>query len=357
MQRFDLFAIILLRMNILELNFERTWRGGERQTIYNMLGFRNAGHEVALVCRKGYPLAQKAKEEGFKVHSFSNIFGVIFFLITKGRRYNVFHAQSSHILTYCLLTKSFHRCKIIFTRRVDFVPKGMLTKWKYKRTDKLVAISNAVRDIISKFSERDDVIVISDIVVPRKLNKGNAISILQGARIDGNKHIIGTTAALVPHKDPLTMVEAIGALSKMRNDFVFLHFGDGELMSAIKYRIAELGLENAYELMGFHKDVEDVFSVLEVFVMSSVEEGLGSSVLDAFAYKVPVVSTDAGGLKGLLNAGRGVMCAKKDALAIANAINDLLNNEANSSIVDNAFSYVQQYHSLEYITAQYLKIL
>lgn len=344
-------------MNILELNFERTWRGGERQTLYNMMGFRNAGHEVALVCRKGYPLEQKAKAEGFKVYSFTNIFGVISFLISKGKKCDVLHAQSSHILTYCLLAKPFHGKKIVFTRRVDFVPKGSLTKWKYMKTDKLVAISSAVKDIISAFSGRNDVELISDVVVSKKLNKERAITILQDARINAEKKIVGTTAAFVPHKDPLTMVEAIYELSKQRNDFVFLHFGDGELMEAIQYRIAELGLQDVYKLMGFHEDVEDMFSVFEVFVMSSVEEGLGSSVLDAFVYKVPVAGTNAGGLKDLLEADRGIICEKKDASALAKAINKLLENRANSSITEGAFNYVQQYHSLEYITKQYLKIL
>src|SRR6476661_5675762 len=111
-------------MKILELNFERGWRGGERQTIYNMEGFRDAGHEVGLVCRKGCPLAKRATDEGFKVFSFENIFGVISFLSANVNKYHVFHVQTSHILTYCLITKPFHSRKIIFSRRVDFVPKG-----------------------------------------------------------------------------------------------------------------------------------------------------------------------------------------------------------------------------------------
>ncbi len=343
-------------MNILELNFERTWRGGERQTLYNMLGFRDAGHNVVLVCRKGYPLEQKAKAEGFTVFSFNNIFGVILFLITKGSQYDVHHAQSSHILTYCLLTRPFHGKKIVFTRRVDFVPKGSLTQWKYKRTDVLIAISKAVKNIIADFSGRSDVHVISDIIVPRTLNKERALKILQEARINGDKKIIGTTAAFVPHKDPLTMVEAIHELAKRRSDFIFLHFGNGELMEAVQYKIAELGLKDVYKLMGFQQEVEDVFSVLEVFVMSSAEEGLGSSVLDAFIYKVPVAGTDAGGLKELLSEGRAIICAKKDPKGLANAIDKLIDGEANSAIVERAFNYVQQYHSSEYITRQYLEI-
>ena len=208
-------------MRILELNFERTWRGGERQTLYNMLGFRNAGVSVSLLCRKGYPLEAKAKNEDFEVFSFNNIFAAFFFMIFKGCRFNIFHAQSSHILTWCLFSKPFHRAKIILSRRVDFVPKGMMTKLKYRLTDKIVAVSDAVKNIVESFSGREAV-TISDIALPMQINKERARDFLKMQKIDATKHVIGTAAAFVPHKDPLNMVEAVKLLAQKRSDFVFL---------------------------------------------------------------------------------------------------------------------------------------
>src|SRR4051812_36894266 len=99
-------------MKILELNFERGWRGGERQTLYNMQGFRDAGLEVILVCRKGYPLEKKALKNNFKVFSYNSVFGVISFLIRNSAKFDIVHAQASHILTYCIITKPFHQKKI-----------------------------------------------------------------------------------------------------------------------------------------------------------------------------------------------------------------------------------------------------
>lgn len=64
-------------MRILELNFEKGWRGGERQTIYTLQGFKNAGIQVALLCRKNTPLHRHALSEGYNVYAYSNIFGGI----------------------------------------------------------------------------------------------------------------------------------------------------------------------------------------------------------------------------------------------------------------------------------------
>jgi glycosyltransferase involved in cell wall biosynthesis len=344
-------------MNILELNFEKYWRGGERQTLYNMQGFRNAGMEVALICRKGSPLETKATEEGFTVYAFASVFGVIFFLLSKGRQYKIIHAQTSHILTYCVFTKPFHKATILFTRRINFTPKGFFTKQKYLRTDKLVAISNSVKNIITDFCGRTDVAMISDIVVKTTLDKASAEKKIADLNIN-DKHIIGTIAALTYEKDPLTMIEAVKKLKEVRNDFVFLHFGSGNMMEDVKQKIIAYDLQQTYFLMGHIEKVEDFFSLLEVFVMSSIEEGLGSSVLDAFIYKVPVVSTNAGGLKDLLSEGRGILCEVRDDSMLAEGINNLLNDrDKKQTIINKAYDYVMNNHSMEYVTEQYCALI
>ena len=347
-----------MHFKILELNFERTWRGGERQTVYNSEGFRKMGHQVSLICRKGYPLEKAASKVGLTVFPFSNIFMLVWFLVMNGRKYDVFHAQTSHILTYCLITKPFHRRPIVFSRRVDFVPKGWLTRFKYRLTDKIVGVSQAVQRIVADFSDRNDVDVISDIVVPRQLDQKEAKKNLTAKGLNSGKRIIGTIAAMVPHKDPLTMVNAIKQLSEIRDDFVFLHFGEGELKNEVQEKVKAYQLENVYQLMGFVQDVENYYSVMEVFVMSSEEEGLGSSVLDAFVYRVPVVGTNAGGLQELLDEGRGVTCQIKHAEQLANGIDKILSTSNNElvPIVDRAYNYVIQKHNLEYITSEYIKV-
>ena len=344
-------------MKILELNFERSWRGGERQTVYNMQGFRYAEQTVELICRKNFPLEAEAKKEKFKIHAYHSIIGVIYFLIKKGKNYDVLHAQTSHILTYCVLTKPFHKATIVFTKRVDFVPRGFFTRLKYKYTDHVVVISTAIKDLFNKFGV-PQVSVISDIAVPKELNKIRTSSVFEIFHVPKNKKYIGTLAAYVPHKDPFNMVEAINRVSKERDDFVFLHFGKGPLISKVNDKIKEYNLGGVYKIMGFHENSEDFFSMLDGFVMSSEEEGLGSSVLDAFLYNVPVASTNAGGLKDLLKDDRGEVCEIHSSEKLAICINAILDNSAKTQeMVRNAKTYVEQFHSMEYITNQYLALL
>ncbi|MDX2173923.1 MAG: glycosyltransferase [Bacteroidota bacterium] len=341
---------------ILELNFEKTWRGGERQTLYNMVGFKQAGYEVELVCKKGFPMEKKAHELNFKIHSFKSAFSVYFFLVFKGKNYKFLHAQTSHILTYCVFSKWFHKTPIVFSRKVDFIPKGYLTKLKYKWTNYLTGVSEAIKIIIEKFSNKK-VTVVSDIAVKQNLNKERALNVLNAKNISTHKRVIGTLAAFVGHKDPFTMVEAIKLLSEKRKDFVFLHFGNGELQAVIQEKIKEYNLEDYYKLMGFYDNAEDFFSILEVFVMSSKEEGLGSSVLDAFLYEVPVASTNAGGLKDLVEDNRAESCEKQNPKQLAECIDVLLSQpEKANEHVKNAKGYVEKFHSMQFITSKYLNL-
>lgn len=345
-------------MTVLEINLATGWRGGERQTFYNMLGLRNAGVSVHLACLKGSLLEANALREGFNVTSVKSLLVAIFYLIRIGGKFNFIHAQNSQILTYCLLTKFFHRTKIIFTRRVNFPQRGSFTKLKYRFTDKIVAISPAVKETLRTFTGRDDIEVISDIVFHKNgTDVARARTEIAHLNING-QHIIGTVAALSSEKDPMTLIKAIQRLSRARSDFKFLHFGAGELEEDVAKKIKELNLEHRYFLMGFAHHVEDFYPLFEVFVMTSKQEGLGSSVLDAFASKVPVVSTNAGGLKDLLANERGITCEVGNSEEIARGIQVLLEDKAKKEkYVNNAFDYVCKNHSIQYISDQYVALM
>jgi len=341
-------------VKILEVNTERTWRGGERQTFYNMLGFLQQGHEVELLCRKDFPLHHKAKELDIPIHTVSNGLQATLYLLKHARYVDIVHAQTASAQMYGVISRLFHRTPLVYTRRVDFVPHGFFTKLKYNRTDKLVAISGAIKKILEGFGQ-SDVSVIPDIANTKKLNTDRATKLIH-FRGWHNKKIIGTVAALVPHKDPITMVNAVYHLSQMRDDFMFLHFGEGPLQHEVEREIAQLNVSRWYHLMGHVDDVEDFFSIFDIYAMSSQEEGLGSSVLDAFQYKVPVVSTNAGGLQEVVD-GNGLLCEVKDAKSLALSMNEILNDpELARAISENAFETINHKYALNVITQQYLNV-
>jgi len=344
-------------MNILQLNFERGWRGGERQTLLTMTQLREAGHDVELLARKDGELAERARKAGFAVHAVAAVPGVFAFLLRHGRRYDILHAQTANMVTWLsLLRGRLGAC--VFTRRTAFpVPRKreQRTGWKWKHVDALVAISEAAAAEPRRMGL--DVRVIPSAVEFRPLNRDHLQSFVQTHALHG-RHVLATAAALTREKDPCTLLRAVHRLRQTRDDFVFLHLGaGGDAQAEAQALHRELGLGDHYVFAGFLPGVEDLYRVMDVFVLSSRHEALGTSVLDAFLYGVPVVATNTGGLAQTLAEGRGLLCEVGDDAAMADAMDRLLSDKAlRAGMTEKAQDYVRREHDPAIMAARYLEV-
>lgn len=342
-------------MKILQLNLERGWRGGERQTMYCMRRFRAEGHEVALMARPGGQLANVAKSEGFQVHEPAGLMARLKFLAGAARQFDIIHAQTANTITWAGLSRWLHKCPVVFSRRTDFpVRDDTKIRFKWRCIDLFVAISESAAAEPRRLGFEP--VIIRSAIEPAVIDRDRVQRFLNEWPLQGRR-LIATSAALVGGKDPLTMIAAVNELAQERDDFVFIHFGGGgDAEQAARARVAELGLEKTYLFAGFQEDVESLYSVMDVFAMSSVDEALGSSVLDAFQQRIPVVSTDAGGLKESLAQGRGVLCKTKDYKALASGMRRMLDDAAfRTEAVERAYAYVRQEHDVERMARSYLR--
>ncbi|AHV91519.1 glycosyltransferase family 4 protein [Bordetella holmesii] len=343
-------------MRILQLNFEKGWRGGERQTLYCMRAFRKAGHEVEILCREGGPLQARARAEGFTAHGVRNVPGQLVFLARHGRSFDLLHSQTANTNTWAVLTKPLHGRPVVFSRRTSFVVEPgeeWKTGFKWRHVDLLVAISEMAASEPRRLGIEP--VIIRSAVEPHVIDEANVASLVQEYRLSGRK-VLATSAALIRDKDPVTLVRAVGELARQRRDVVFLHFGaGGDREAEARAEVQKLGIGDVYLFTGFRKGVEDFYSIMDVFVMASSEEALGSSVLDAFLQKVPVVSTDAGGLKESLADGRGVLVAVGDHQAMAAGMARCLDDLAfRAEVTQRAYDYVRTEHDVTEMGRRYL---
>jgi glycosyltransferase involved in cell wall biosynthesis len=321
-----------------------------------MLAFREAGHHVELLARAGEPLAQRAAEQGFVVHALRHVAAEIKFLACRGGRYDILHAQTANTLTWAVLTKSLHRRPVVFSRRTSFVVKrgsAWKTAFKWRRVDRFIAISHYAALEPQRFKIHP--IIIPSAVLMAPVDAHNLAQFCAEFKPAGKK-IIATSAALIADKDPLTMIRAVAELYKCRRDFVFIHFGaGGDSEAQARALVVALGLEAVYQFAGFRQGIEDFYPAMDVFAMSSREEALGSSVFDAFLHRVPVASTDAGGLKESLADGRGLLAAVEDAKVLARNMARLLNEpELRQQVTQRAYDYVRAEHDVQKMGNRYL---
>src|SRR3546814_20504865 len=109
-----------------------------------MRQFREAGHEVALMARRGSQMADTARSEGFQVYEQDGPAGQIKFLLGSGRKFDITHAQTANTITWAALTRLAHHRPVVFSRRTDFRFNNDITHgFKLRRIDMFVAISES----------------------------------------------------------------------------------------------------------------------------------------------------------------------------------------------------------------------
>jgi glycosyltransferase involved in cell wall biosynthesis len=160
-----------------------------------------------------------------------------------------------------------------------------------------------------------------------------------------------SVGALVPHKDHATLVAAAGRLRDTRPSLHWVIAGEGPLRPALERQIRELDLTGRVHLLGDVPDGRSVLAAGTLCVVSSREEGLNTSVLDAMALGVPVVSTDAGGLPEALAQGAGLLCPRADPAALAMLVARVADDaELRARLAATARSRVTQFSSARMAT-------
>lgn len=345
-------------MQILMVNLGRGWRGGQQQTLVTAVELQQRGHGVLVLARKGETLYKRAVQAGLSVKALSSYAALGFFLCWHRNVFDVLHVQSEDDLRRVVAMKSWLKAPIVYTHRscADVQPADAArTLALWKNVDQFVAISHAAAQAACTMGLNVEIIPSAVEFVPPDPDRIIAFS--EAHQLNG-KFVLATCASLTPEKDPQTCIRAVHALWQQRQDFVFLHFGaPGSELGAAQQRIEELGLEQVYKIVGFHSDMENMYRLMHIFVLSSTHEALGISILDAFLYEAAVVATRAGGIPELLDDSRGVLCDIGDAHAIADACNQLLENESMCrQRVINAEAWVLAHHTVPQMVDRYCEV-
>ncbi|MGC4000195.1 MAG: glycosyltransferase family 4 protein [Anaeromyxobacter sp.] len=328
---------------VLHVSSARTWRGGEQQvaSLYAQLGALDVPQ--ALACVAGSELERRARERGFRVVPLRRRGAVDPFFARGVARAAaelgaaVVHAHDPHAHTAAVLAASLFglRAPVIVHRRVDFpIKRDRFTRWKYdhRAVRRIVCVSGAIAEVLRPAVREPDRRL-------RVVHSGVDLARFQGVAADGRLHrelglapevpVVGNVAALAAHKGHPTFVAVAAALLDRGLDVRFALVGEGEERGAIEADLRARGLAGKVALTGFRADVPPLLAELAVLLFPSVTEGLGTTLLDAFAAGVPVVSTRAGGIPEVVVDGEtGLLAAVSDVPALAAAVERLLRDPA-----------------------------
>ena len=145
--------------------------------------------------------------------------------------------------------------------------------------------------------------------------------------LDNEIPLIGVVARLVPIKGHIYFLKAAKIVSEGFPEARFIVIGNGELREELENLASDLGIKKRVIFCGFRNDLVNIYADLDIVVLSSLNEGLPVSIIEALAAKKPVVATDVGGVKELVeDKVTGVLVPKQNPQRLAQGIIYLLKN-------------------------------
>jgi sugar transferase (PEP-CTERM/EpsH1 system associated) len=338
--------------------------GLERVVVDLVKGFRDSNYSCVVCCLEtrgeiaadvdalGVPLYVFHKKDGLDL---STVFRLARFLREHKVAIVHTHNPGSHI--YGLLAALLARVPVrVHTRHGRNFPHDKKRVWINRilswGTDVIVPVSDDA-GLVATNVER---------INPKKIHRiWNGIDInLYKPRHDPGEGplVIGTVARLSPEKDQRTMLAAFHHVLAEIPDARLIVAGDGPCAVELHEEAAKLGLSGRVEFLGQCSNVPEVLKRMSIFTLSSTTEGLSMTVLEAMAAGLPIVATDVGGNRELVQPPEcGLVVPARDPRALGQAyIELLLNPQRRAQMSAASRARVVQYLNLELTLAQYTKL-
>jgi len=355
-------------MKILQLNSEKSWRGGEQQMAYLAVELKKRGINSSLAfTNKNERLDQFSKENQFEY--FTLPFGGLQILASfklllwlKKNKVSLIHTHTAKAHTVAVWANILGaNTPVIVSKRTDFKVKSPY-KFNHNCVKAILCVSKMIEKITRQgiqVNKRELVQTVHSGVDIHRFDSVTQISLKEKYQIPKDKILIGNCSAIADHKDYGTFIDTAKILNdRFPEKFHFIIIGDGPDRDKIESYCESKKLLDKFTFTGFLTDLENQLKSLDIFLMSSKEEGLGTSLLDAMICEIPIVSTSAGGIPEIvIHEKTGLLANVKDPDMLADNILRLTNDsELKEKLVASAKLQVINEYSKEHTCKKTLSV-
>ena len=246
------------------------------------------------------------------------------------RRVSLLHCHQYSPFVYGRLAKYWQpQLKLVYTehgRLSDAPPswKRQLVNPLLSRFDgPIVAVSGELRQYLidSRFPRKRVAVIHNGIDAAELPAPGDRRRARAKLDLDDDALVVATVARLDPVKDFQSLLEAFALVRQVVPRARLLVVGDGSERAELETRAARPDLAGAVNFLGLRSDVRAILPAADLYVNSSISEGVSITILEAMAAGVPVVATSAGGTPEVLaEGGAGVLVPVRNPFRLAQAI-------------------------------------
>jgi len=323
----------------LHIDTARTWRGGQGQVMHTVMGLRALRQRAALVAHpdgelfrrmsEGTDLIPLAPRNEIDLAAAWRLSRVI-----KQLKPEVVHAHDPHGVAMAATALSIASPSpapaFVASRRIEFhIGHNSFSRWKYGQVDRFIAISEAVRErLVADGVPRGKTTVVNEGVDVERIVHLPPANVHGAFFLPTHAPIVGNIGALVPQKGQHHLIDAAAIVVRSIPDARFIILGEGELRPALEEQIKRKHLERHVFLAGFRADALEMLKGFDLFALSSLHEGMCTSLVDAMAASKAAVATAVGGVpEVMVDRETGFLVPARDHEAMAERIVHLLKND------------------------------
>lgn len=353
-------------MKILHIETGRHLYGGALQVCYLLEGLRQKGTENVLLCTAGSEIARMAASnatiEAIPMHGeLDLLFPFRLAGLIRRHRPDVVHVHSRRGADlWTGVCARMLKVPVVITRRVDNREWPPFARLKYGSYDRVVSISEGIRQVLlSEGLMPDQVQCIHSVVKPGQYREARDRNWFAGQfGVPAAAPLIGVIAQLIPRKGHRYLLEIMPRLRAKFPELQVVFFGQGPLRDELEASVTGHGLVGVVTFAGFRNDMPKILPCLDLVVHPALMEGLGVSLLQAAAAGVPIIGARAGGIPEIVHDGvNGRLVNPGNTEQLYEAVSQLLTQpELRQQYGSAGRNLVERDFSVETMVDGYLKV-
>jgi len=301
---------------------------------------------VIFVYLSGYGVDKNLMEEaGYKVFYLSNIemvkefhFSILFRLIKilKENNIDILHCHRHKSSFYGALAGILAKTPVVLSHvhglsRTKNLGRRIVNFFLFKRFNRIIGCAKSVQDDVlrdNRFLSAEKVSVMENSVDYERFTKVS-ISKADAKQMLGlppDAFVFGTVGRLAPTKGLSYLIEAFSKVKEKIPSAHLVLFGDGACRAELEQHASNLSCRDLIHFLGHRDNIEQLIKGMDVFILSSIAEGMPRAILEAMAAGIPCIATEAGGIPEIINSRDvGILVPPMDENALAEAMITLAN--------------------------------
>jgi glycosyltransferase involved in cell wall biosynthesis len=299
-----------MKISVAHVNTSKGYRGGERQTELLIRELATRGVRQVLVARCGEPLSSRFGDLDIEIRT---VPGGLWGVVRATHGVDLVHVHEGRSIYGAYLRSLISATPYLATRRVNNpIGDHYFAHRAYTRAAYVVAVAHLVAKIVSDYDSATNVRVVYSCSSGLSADSASTKAIRAGLPWSV---LVGHVAALdIRQKAQEYIVEVARQLQTSHPEIGFVIVGSGQDEAILKD--AARGLTNM-TFVGFVENVGDYLAAFDLFILPSRREGIGSILLDAMDFQLPIVASRVGGVPEIVRDGHnGILidCEKPDQL-------------------------------------------